>query len=241
MASDSQYVLYDIPTKDPVRCWSWNVWKSRFVLNFKGLDYVTEWTEYPEIRTKLQEYFPGKEEFTVPTVRLPNGEYIMDSMAIAARIEKDHPEPSLHLDYPHLDRYISNLKEALIPLQPIYIHAVAHRLLTEKSLPFFLETRAEDLGMSLDEFHEQGKANAWKDSVSGLTKMKDMLLEEKDGPFFMGATVSYVDFLWAGVLLFYKALGDDIYAEFLKASGDGGKTFTELLEAVKPWSGRASG
>lgn len=43
MASDSQYVLYDIPTKDPVRCWSWNVWKSRFVLNFKGLDYVTEW------------------------------------------------------------------------------------------------------------------------------------------------------------------------------------------------------
>lgn len=53
-----QIVLYDLASKPPQKCWSLNPWKSmfcssvrgsvwssiaRFLLNYKGLDYRTEW------------------------------------------------------------------------------------------------------------------------------------------------------------------------------------------------------
>jgi hypothetical protein len=59
--SSSTYTFFDIPTKPPRECWSMNTWRSKFtgsvvvyatnvtiqlarlVLNYKGLDYKTEW------------------------------------------------------------------------------------------------------------------------------------------------------------------------------------------------------
>ncbi|KAL2159360.1 hypothetical protein VTH06DRAFT_2363 [Thermothelomyces fergusii] len=41
-----QYVLFDLPSKDPCRCWSLNPWKTRMLLNFKGVDYRTEWKKF---------------------------------------------------------------------------------------------------------------------------------------------------------------------------------------------------
>lgn len=67
----SQIILFDLPSKD--RCaWSLNPWKSksrdflsnmkyqayqflaRLALNFKGIDYKTEWLEYPDIAAKFK-------------------------------------------------------------------------------------------------------------------------------------------------------------------------------------------
>lgn len=31
-----------------------NPWKTRFLLNYKNLNYKTEWTEYPDLRKKLE-------------------------------------------------------------------------------------------------------------------------------------------------------------------------------------------
>ncbi len=50
----SSIVLYDISGKDHRACWSPNVWKTRYVLAFKNLDYTTEWIEFPDIAPTLE-------------------------------------------------------------------------------------------------------------------------------------------------------------------------------------------
>lgn len=47
-------VLFDIDRRDGRACWSPSVWKTRFVLNFKGLDYETRWLEFPDIGPTLE-------------------------------------------------------------------------------------------------------------------------------------------------------------------------------------------
>jgi len=50
-------ILYDLPSKDPCGCWSLNPWKTRMALNYKGVDYNTEWVEYPDIASKFKELY----------------------------------------------------------------------------------------------------------------------------------------------------------------------------------------
>jgi hypothetical protein len=64
----STIILYDLASRDPLHAWSLNPWKSmqriccmkllstvlrrpaaRLVLNYKNVEYITLWTEYPEI------------------------------------------------------------------------------------------------------------------------------------------------------------------------------------------------
>jgi hypothetical protein len=64
----SQTILYDLPSKQGT-AWSLNPWKSkhslnpsravlteaaRLILNFKGIDYKTEWVEFPDIEPKMK-------------------------------------------------------------------------------------------------------------------------------------------------------------------------------------------
>lgn len=163
----------------------------------------------------------------------------MESFEIATRLEADHPTPSLHLDTPGLSQLQDDLLEAREALKAVFMPLVPVRLLTEKSIPYFTATREKAVGMPLDQFHrENGGPKAWEAARKPLSKIA-ALLEEKEGPFFLGKTVSYADFVLAGFLLFYKRIGEDILAEVLKSSGDG-KAFAALLEAVRPWSERAS-
>ncbi|KAH7152584.1 hypothetical protein EDB81DRAFT_789345 [Dactylonectria macrodidyma] len=243
MSSASPIVLHDIPTKDPQRCWSWNTWKTRFILNFKGLDYVTEWIEYPDIKPTFEKYFPDETEFTCPTIRLADGEtYLMESSKIAARLEADYPTPAIHLDLksPQFDQLIHNLRAAMIPLRPVYIYLVLTRLLSDKSTPFFSTRRAEEIGMSVEQYHQECDVEAaWEEAGKGFSGLTAML-KANGGPFLTGQTVGYDDFICAGVLLFFKTLGDDVFAKLVKVSGDGGEAIKDLLEAVEPWSKRNS-
>lgn len=93
--------------------------------------------------------------------------------------------------------------------------------------------------MPLDQVYLERKGTAWEASREGFSKITAML-QETEGPFFMGQTVSYADFIYAGVLLFLKGLGDDVFAKLLEVSGDDGKAIKALLEAVEPWSKRDS-
>lgn len=64
----SQTILYDLPSKRGTS-WSLNPWKSkhnlnesravltraaRLILNFKGIDYKTEWVEFPDVEPKMK-------------------------------------------------------------------------------------------------------------------------------------------------------------------------------------------
>ncbi|KAG7443978.1 uncharacterized protein BT62DRAFT_971785 [Guyanagaster necrorhizus] len=95
-------ILYDIPSTLPSNTWSPNIWKARYVLNYKGLPYHTEWVEYPHIEglyKKLGAQAGGTKAdgltpyYTLPLLYDPStGAFVSDSAAIARYLDKTYPE-----------------------------------------------------------------------------------------------------------------------------------------------------
>ncbi|KAI1128795.1 putative glutathione S-transferase [Nemania abortiva] len=238
MMATSKIVLFDLPSKDPNHAWSLNTWKTRLVLNYKGLDYETEWLEYPEIKPRLLPHFPDNEEFTVPTVKMPDGTYIMDSWVIAQELEKQYPTPDLHLDSPLRQKYMDELSGVFRGLRPEMILRVPNLLLKEVNHDYWHKTRSAFVGMPLEKFvQEGGGPQAYKTAAPSLQNMTAMLKENDKGVFFLGDTISYVDFCHAGFLLMFRRLGDEVFQPLLEATGDP-EAHLKFLEALKPWTER---
>lgn len=226
-------ILFDLASRDGNKCWSYNPWKTRFVLAYKGLDYTTEFLDYPDIEKRLSPHITAQ-NYTIPTIQYTDGRYIMDSRAIAETIEKDHPSPPLYLDSP----YLANLERLLGPLTPTlrphFIPKVVRTLLRDPSLDYFISTREAAIGMTLDEF-EAKEGQDFTKAEPHLQPITSLLKENAEGPFFMGKTKSYADFLWASILIFFRRI-DATGGEFeglLQATGDA-SAHRALLEALEP-------
>ncbi|RFU77503.1 thioredoxin [Trichoderma arundinaceum] len=168
---------------------------------------------------------------------MPDGSYVMDSYKIADIIEEKHPEPSLPLNTPVQLRFRTIMINFMDKLAPIYVPGVAQRVLGEESLDFFLASRQEDVGMPLDDYGKQHGPGAFEKSEPFAREITALLKETPSGPYFMGDTVSYADFMWAGILLFFKCLGTEVYEEVLKRTGDAA-AHTKFLDALSLWTER---
>ncbi|KAI0441146.1 putative glutathione S-transferase [Xylaria telfairii] len=237
----SKIVLFDLGSSGPQnKAWNLNAWKTRFLLNYKGLDYKTEWLEYPNIKPRLQGHFPEDTNlYTVPTAIMPDGTYIMDSWNIAKAIEKDYPSPSLHLDSPLREKVEGHLATGREALKPIYAANIVRRLLKECNHAYWHETRSKAIGMPLDQFEKEqgGDGKPYKAAAPHFQAVTAILKEDPSGPFFMGSTVSYTDFIWAGFLIFCRRIGDDVFQSVLESTGDGA-AHLKLLGALERWSAR---
>jgi len=239
--SSNQITLFDLPSSPPCRTWSNNAWKTRLLLNFKGLDYKTEWIEYPNIKARLESHIAPNAEgaYTIPAIQLSDGTYNMDSKEIAYAISERFPLPHLPIDSPHLSALVPLIIAAMSPIPGAYLPLVPKRLLNPASQPYFYHTREKAIGMSLDQLAtEKGGENAWKETEPALKQITELLAKE-GGPFFAGKEVCYADFVWAAILLWFKRMGDDVFGDLLKAAGDG-RLHLKLLEAVRGWSERDS-
>ncbi|RGP76908.1 hypothetical protein FLONG3_4991 [Fusarium longipes] len=239
MSSDT-ITLFDIPTKPPQVCWSMNIWRTRLLLNFKGLDYKTEWLEYPQIKERLSQHVSPNEqgpEFTLPAIQMPDGTYVMDSYKIVDFIEEKYPEPSLSLNHPMQLRLRASMVKFMTQMVPIYVPGVAKNILGDDSLDFFLSTRQEDVGMPLYEYGEKNSPGALDRAEPFAREITELLKENTSGPYFLGDTVSYTDFIWAGILLFFQCLGDKEYHEVLEKTGDA-EVHTQFLEGLSKWTKR---
>ncbi|PKK51546.1 hypothetical protein CI102_2975 [Trichoderma harzianum] len=237
--SSGTYTLLDIPTKAPRVCWSMNIWRTRLLFNYKGLDYKTEWVEYPDIGPRLNQHVPPNErgpKFTLPATQMPDGSYIMDSYKIADIMEEKYPEPKVALNTPAQLRFRKSMIGFMNELGPIYVPGVAQKILGEQSLEFFLNTRQEDVGMPLSEYGEKHSPGAFE-RCEPFAREITALLNETSGPYFLGDAVSYTDFMWAAILLFFKCLGIEEYEEVLKRTGDAA-AHTRFLDALSPWTER---
>ncbi|TVY83084.1 Glutathione S-transferase-like protein [Lachnellula suecica] len=235
----SKLILYDLPSKGRCTCWSLNPWKIRMALNFKGLDYQTDWIEYPDIVNRLSPHVPpnppddspGYTKYSIPAMQFPDGSYVMESKSIAARLEKEHPTPSMHLDSPlieKVEKLIPPVAKALIgELMP----KVPTNVLNPTSKEYFERTRAERLGKPLDEFGKaMGGEEAWENAKPELKALGEAV-EENGGPFVMGSTPSYADFVVVGLLQFYKVIDEKMFQRVVEIEPVLGK----LYDASKPW------
>ncbi|ETS75065.1 hypothetical protein PFICI_13549 [Pestalotiopsis fici W106-1] len=251
MSAEGTIILYDLPSQEPCRAWSLNPWKTRLLLAFKDLDYKTEWVEYPDIRPKFEEHFPlpeGVSLYTIPTVKFPDGKYIMNSKDIAQYIEEQYPEPSIHLDSPYIRKVmieISALFDHTLgrSLYGVVLDRIPSRVLNPRSAEYWIRTRSEIVGKPLGEMtaEERGGKVLWDNAVKNMAELTRLLKENPDGPFFEGKTVTYADFYWVGFLLFFRRLGEDVFQKLISVSGDvegSENVHLKLLEACKQWSER---
>ncbi|CAI7678909.1 unnamed protein product [Penicillium pancosmium] len=238
MAS-TQFVLYDIPSgKASCVTWSPNPWKTRLLFNFKGLDYRTQWVEYPNIKSTLENHVAANTRipvYTVPTIACPDGTYIVDSRKIANHIERQFPLPSLHLDSVYLDKVERIFSRYMKAIEPIFIPLVPKRILNTESVDYWYTSRPALVGMPLDQLErEKGGIQAWNEAEPVLREVT-ALLNENEGPFFLGQTVGYADLVWASVLLFSQKLGSDVFQQAMERTGNS-QVHLNLMKAVRPWS-----
>ncbi|KAM3556982.1 hypothetical protein MY1884_004771 [Beauveria asiatica] len=236
--SSEKIVLFDLPSKEPCVAWSLNPWKTRLLLNYKGLDYETKCVEYPDIKPTLQPHAePGDSRwpYTIPAIKFPDGTWSQDSRKIADLIEKRYPEPSVHLDSPYQSRIEGVVPKAFVPLMGIGLNRIPRRLLNPASVEYWIKDRTEFVGSDLAE-HEakNGGETAFAAAAPALKGITAMLKENPDGPLFSGKEVVYADFVWIAALYFFKRIGDDVYEGALKASGHG-TVHENLLKAAEPW------
>ncbi|KAH6853234.1 hypothetical protein B0I37DRAFT_2439 [Chaetomium sp. MPI-CAGE-AT-0009] len=240
-----QIVLFDLPSREPRSCWSLNPWKTRMLLNYKGFDYRTEWVEYPDVKPTLEPHVPPNPTgmpYTIPTIRLPSGTYIMDSRAIATAIDAAHPSPSVHLDSPILAELEALMPRLMPTLAPEYLLNVPRVILGPASVPYWMETRKRFVGgVELEEFAAKAdKGKMWADAEVLLREATALLKRGgNEGPFFMGGEVSYADFVWGGFLVFVRCQGEELFEEVLKRTGDA-QVHKTLLAALVPWIERSS-
>jgi len=173
----------------------------------------------------------------------------MESRAIADAINARCPSPPLRIDSKYLSWFFDNGMQGnyarlMIACRGVYIPLVPKRILGEKSVPYFRETRERaNGGLTLEEIEETvGGDTAWEMAGPVLREVTALLMENHHlGPFFLGEEVSFVDFFWAGYLLFMKAIGgEEMLERVVEASGENGGVHRELLEALGRWAGRPS-
>ena len=126
----------------------------------------------------------------------------MDSWIIAQELERRYPAPSLHLDEPiviqvrnHIGKLLGPMVEHLIPKVPL--------LLLQRSADYFYETREQQFGAPLPEVEKTAGEENWKKAEAPAKEAGD-LLRKNGGPFFLGETVSYADFIFVSFLQFIK-------------------------------------
>ncbi|OLN97155.1 hypothetical protein CCHL11_02223 [Colletotrichum chlorophyti] len=228
-------ILFDIPDKNGA-CWSLNPWKTRLALNYKGIDYETEWLEYPDIEGRLKP--TGLEgdsnqiaPYTCPAVQFPDGTYIMNSAKIIKRLEADYPERPLHHDSEVLQEMYDLLSKTFDALVPELLPYIPRDVLSEKSAEYFWRTRKARFGMSLDELQEtKGGEQVWANAKEVLEETA-ALLNRTEGPFFLGNMVSYTDFVYVGFLFFVKNIKEEHYQRIVQHSD----AFEKLYEACSKW------
>lgn len=112
----------------------------------------------------------------------------MDSWPIAHSLEKQYPNPPLHLEEPIVVKIRDFIKDLIIPLVPLVLTQVPDVLLNEPSAKYFLETRKKTFGKPLDQVRAEADVETCWAAAAGPAKEVGDLLREKEGPFFLGET-----------------------------------------------------
>jgi len=228
-------VMYDIVSNLPGNHFSPNPAKTRFVLSYKNLPFVTLWVEYSDIPiamkaigAKPNKRRDGSEVYTVPVLSDPNtGALITDSLEIASYLDKTYPEKPI----------FPNSSEPLIrAFEPAYLSLLQHaikfifvratEILSPASVKFFTKARTVDVPLPWDVNPDAD----WELLEKGHNIVYEWY-QKTDGKWIMGDTFSYADIIVASWLLSYKrVLKAD---EWLRVSSWNGGKWTQVLADVE--------
>ncbi|KAI0036237.1 hypothetical protein K488DRAFT_67848 [Vararia minispora EC-137] len=219
MASIEPIVFYDVPRvpregADPNnKAFSSNTWKTRYVLNMKGIPYKTRWIEYPDIADEMKRIggepgavYGGIPFYTVPTIYDPNTKTVVtNSDKIAAYLDKQYPQAPV-LFPPHtraLQAAVTKRFDTILqPMLPMFLQEL-YDIMTDYSKPYIRATREQFLGCKIEEAAPTGERKEQMiQAIEGLlTEMYDAIKESGEDAMLLGGDIPiYADVLVAAVL-----------------------------------------
>ncbi|QRV75322.1 glutathione S-transferase [Ceratobasidium sp. AG-Ba] len=224
---ENPIIFYDIASK-PGRYWSFNTYKTRLTLSYKGLPYRVQYIRFHEIESTMRSLGMPQVSETVPHYTLPiiadpssdpDGKptFVSDSFKIAMYLDEKYPASQYPIVLPLATR----------PLQKIFIEQ--HFFTFVRPLFPFIRPIAINMFMDADEreglfkrtnpdhFNPPTKEAAAQSLAEAREKWTELgqALELGAGSFVMGDVPTLADFAIGGILdVFYKAQGDsDVWRE----------------------------
>ncbi|EMD36294.1 hypothetical protein CERSUDRAFT_84368 [Gelatoporia subvermispora B] len=212
--SDSLITLYDIPSTIP-QPWAPNIWRVRFVLNYKRLRYQTLWVELADVEATLRainapptSYNSDRRSvYTLPVIvdftRSKTSPVVLSNADnIVEYLERTYPARPI---FPEGSRALQTLfvqhiqKRFVKPLLPILV-PLSHARLRERSQAPVSPTPTELVGTQREQ--------AWR-AVKEEFDFLAWILEKNaapdgDGIVVMGRNVSYADFALCSVLIWIE-------------------------------------
>ncbi|KAH6888846.1 hypothetical protein BKA70DRAFT_1330870 [Coprinopsis sp. MPI-PUGE-AT-0042] len=231
--------FFDIPTQRGNRPYSINTWKTRFCLNYKQLAYKTEWVEYLDIppvylkhnNPPTDTHPDGKPYYSVPAILDDlSGTTVMiaDSVKIAQYLDETYPDtPKLFPEqteegFQKQIAFIKDLQKALLGIFPMmFVQTLP--LLNPSSREHFAIVRAQDLNQWYCdkktlydvEISQEEQEASWETFRGFFDKMN----ETWKGDWFLGDTISFVDFVIGGLLLWIKEVWGEESKEWKRICG----------------------
>ncbi|KAG7086262.1 hypothetical protein E1B28_002229 [Marasmius oreades] len=205
--------LFDITSKLPSKAWSPNVWKTRYILNYKNLPYETTWVEYPDIASTCLKIGASPTtragKYTLPVIQDTNtGAVISDSWNIVEYLESTYPPANPeHSLIPPGTRglqlaFLSAFRTQLRALWPIAIpQEVA--ILTPRSEEYFRKTREEFL--KPENLKEEMVRGHWNQLERDLGVV-DSWIRKEDIFVMGGGRATYPDFVVAALMIWCRTL-----------------------------------
>ncbi|KAI9667690.1 MAG: hypothetical protein M1821_000507 [Bathelium mastoideum] len=179
MADQVEVTLYDIPTKAPKFCWSFNPWK--------------EWVEYPDLAPTLKALNvplnpDGDAEYTSPTVVFhSDNTAVMNTNNIALELEKRFPQNPVPFDTPSREKVSQKLREVFLKIRPELLPRVPRMLLAERSKEYFERTRSQWFPPSLYEWEKENAGQkCWTEAEPAIRELGALYHEDGSGPFLEG-------------------------------------------------------
>lgn len=216
----------------------------RYCLNFKGLPYETAWVEYPDIETTCKKIgapptskrLDGSPLYTFPVIQdSSTGAVIADSVVIAEYLDATYPEtPKL-------------LPSGTKALQAAFI--IAHWGALGGMLEFIRPAALQILNPPSEEYYRRTKfrshtkagppegkerAEKWAKAKEGFDLIASWL-EKSEGPFAMGDTITFVDFVVGGWLFWMRLGFGEESAEWMDIKGWHGGRWDTLLKNLEKY------
>ncbi|KIK51633.1 hypothetical protein GYMLUDRAFT_181206 [Collybiopsis luxurians FD-317 M1] len=214
--------LYDFAWKhSPNAGWNSHVWKTRYVLNYKGLEYKTIFIEYPDVEATIKKIGAkptgtqpnGQPWYTLPAiVDDSTGVALAESADIAEYLDKTYPdtpraipEGSHALQAAFRDAYYPKLS-AFFP----FLVPCMEQVMNPPSAKHFRAEYEAIFGATLEDVFPKGDARveAWKKWTDTISSIDAWMRPEDE--WIMGDKPSFADFIIAGFVLSAKTFfGED--------------------------------
>ncbi|TRM60994.1 hypothetical protein BD626DRAFT_549430 [Schizophyllum amplum] len=215
--------LYDVPGSalqpyaPNMQPWAPNIWRIRFILNFKRLRYRTVWVEFPDVERTLRAIGAppsavrpdGREVYTLPVIVDPTANpshpvVLSNTNTIAEYLETRYPARAV---YPEGSRAMQTLFVHYIqevfsrPLLPIMI-PISHERLPARSQAHFRGYAPSGSGSS-----SASREAAWaavRTEFDFLAGVLDKNAGDGDAVVAQGHEVTYADFALCAVLVWIE-------------------------------------